>query len=179
MNGMAVVGALRKRPHNDCHIRVRGVNMDQTKNARPSTSDHDFVRRPWGMKDCPRCDGTGADDSGATYEWGEPIYVKCECTEVSMSEVRNVQKSDSVRVEDGMCSTQLPAKLIVAADTVLGEMCRRGSTSPELRIYYGTRDNLCVWWCEFGAIKCWSSTPWGAISTLARQLEEYRSTWAD
>jgi hypothetical protein len=89
-----------------------------------------------------------------------------------MSSVRNVQKQDSVRVEDGMRSTQLPGSLIVAADTVLHEMCRRGSTSPELHVYYGTRNNLTVWWAEFGAFSCWSSTPWGAILNLSHQLEE-------
>ncbi len=62
-----------------------------------------------------------------------------------MGAVKNVQKQDSVRVEDGMRSTQLPGSLIVAADTVLREMCRRGNTSPELRVYYGTRNNLTVW----------------------------------
>jgi hypothetical protein len=88
------------------------------------------------------------------------------------SEVRSIQKTDSVRIQDGMWSTQLPAKLIVSADTVLGEMCRRGKTSPELRVYYGTRENLTVWWCEWGAFRCWSSTPWGAIDSLARQVQE-------
>lgn len=33
------------------------------------------------MKDCKICDGTGKADSGGVYEWGEPIYVKCECAE--------------------------------------------------------------------------------------------------
>ena len=51
--------------------------------------------------------------------------------------VRNIQKSDSIRVEDGMRSTQVPASLVVSADTVFGEMCRRGNTSPELRVFYG------------------------------------------
>ena len=127
---------------------------------------------------CLDCGRLHEQTDACPVEWvqvgedeGIPIY-----SEVNVSEIRNVQKSDTVRVEDGMCSTQLPAKLILAADTVLGEMCRRGSTSPELKVYYGTRENLCVWWCEFGAFRCWSSTPWGAITTLARQLEEYRST---
>jgi len=88
------------------------------------------------------------------------------------SEIRNIQKTDSVRIQDGMCSTQLPAKLIVSADTVLGEMCRRGNTSPELRVYYGTKGGLRAWYCDWGAFSCWSSTPWGAIDNLARQLKE-------
>lgn len=92
--------------------------------------------------------------------------------EVVASEVRSIQKTDSVRIQDGMCSTQLPAKLIVSADKVLGEMCRRGSTSPELRVYYGTKGGLVAWHCEWGAFSCWSSTPWGAIDNLARQLKE-------
>ena len=89
-----------------------------------------------------------------------------------MNEVKSIDKTDSVRVLDGMASRQLPASLITAADVVFSEMCRRGSSSPELRVYYGTIRGLAAWYAEWGAFTCWSSTPWGAVSQLSRQIAE-------
>ena len=93
--------------------------------------------------------------------------------------VRNIQKSDSIRVEDGMRSTQVPASLVVSADTVFGEMCRRGNTSPELRVFYGAQGGFKAWFCEWGSFKCWSSTPWGAIDNLAMKLKDIVRTECD
>lgn len=30
-------------------------------------------------RNCSVCGGTGAADSGGVYEWGETIYIPCEC----------------------------------------------------------------------------------------------------
>jgi hypothetical protein len=30
-------------------------------------------------RNCSVCGGTGAADSGGVYEWGETIYLPCEC----------------------------------------------------------------------------------------------------
>jgi len=29
---------------------------------------------------CKDCNGTGSADSGGTYSWGEPIFIRCHCT---------------------------------------------------------------------------------------------------
>ncbi|MDU7812113.1 MAG: hypothetical protein E7J69_06295 [Atlantibacter hermannii] len=31
---------------------------------------------------CERCNGTGMEDSGGVYPWGEPIMIGCQCQEV-------------------------------------------------------------------------------------------------
>ena len=73
---------------------------------------------------------------------------------------------------DGLpVSIAMPANMIFLTDIVLREMCHRGTTSPELRIYHvkgGTGGAM--WNCEFGAIRTWSVTPWGALEAMGRQL---------
>ena len=69
-------------------------------------------------------------------------------------------------------TTNIPANMIFLADVVLREMCYRGETSPELRLYlFKDGNGLSRWHCEFGAIRTWSVTPWGALQGMGRQLE--------
>ncbi len=86
--------------------------------------------------------------------------------------VTSVPLSSSVRVVDGMQSVQLPARLVCQADLVLSEMLHRGERSPELVVRYEKTNGSSAWWCEFGAFKVWSSTPWEALSRLATCLRE-------
>ena len=90
--------------------------------------------------------------------------------------VVDADRRESVRIsnpnDDGLpIATTIPANMILLADTILREMCHRGNTSPELRIYHvkgGT--GKAMWNCEFGAIRTWSVTPWGALEAMGRQL---------
>jgi hypothetical protein len=69
-------------------------------------------------------------------------------------------------------ATSIPANMIFLADIVLREMCYRGATSPQLRIYFGKGGTGATMWnCEFGGIRTCSVTPWGALEAMGRQLE--------
>ena len=92
-------------------------------------------------------------------------------------QIVDTNRGQSVRInnpnEDGLpISTSIPANMIFLADIVLREMCYRGETSPELRIYLGKGGTgEVVWNCEFGAIRTWSATPWGALEKMGKQIE--------
>jgi hypothetical protein len=88
----------------------------------------------------------------------------------------NVNRGECVSINnpnsDGLpLSITIPSGMVFLVDVVLREMCHRGNTSPELRIYLvkgGT--GATMWNCEFGAIRTWSVTPWGALEAMGRQL---------
>jgi hypothetical protein len=62
--------------------------------------------------------------------------------------------------------------MIFAADILLRVMCYRGETSPQMRIYLGkTEAGETMWSCEYGAIRTWSVTPWGAVQKMGHQIE--------
>ena len=89
----------------------------------------------------------------------------------------DTNRGQSVRIHnpnsDGLpITTSIPANMIFLADIVLREMCYRGATSPQLRLYLGKGGTGATMWnCEFGAIRTWSVTPWGAFEAMGRQLE--------
>jgi len=69
-------------------------------------------------------------------------------------------------------ATNIPVDMIFAADILLRVMCYRGETSPQLRIYLGkTETGETMWNCEYGAIRAWSVTPWGAVQKMGYQIE--------
>ena len=69
-------------------------------------------------------------------------------------------------------ATNIPVDMIFAADILLRVMCYRGETSPQLRIYFGkTETGETMWNCEYGAIRAWSVTPWGAVQKMGYQIE--------
>jgi hypothetical protein len=70
-------------------------------------------------------------------------------------------------------ATNIPVDMIFAADILLRVMCYRGETSPQLRIYLSKGgDGGAMWNCEYGAIRTWSVTPWGALQRIGKQIED-------
>jgi hypothetical protein len=96
--------------------------------------------------------------------------------QIEVIKVNDVNRGECVRINnpnsDGLpLLITIPSGMVFLIDVVLREMCHRGNTSPELRIYHvkgGT--GQCMWNCEFGAIRTWSVTPWGALEAMGRQL---------
>jgi hypothetical protein len=69
-------------------------------------------------------------------------------------------------------ATNIPVDMIFAADILLRVMCYRNETSPQLRIYLGKAEaGETMWNCEYGAIRTWSVTPWGAVQKMGHQIE--------
>lgn len=91
--------------------------------------------------------------------------------------VVDADRRESVRIsnpnDDGLpIATTIPANMILLADTILREMCYRGKTSPELTLRYGKGGTgAAMWLCEWGGIRTWSVTPWGALEAMGRQVE--------
>jgi hypothetical protein len=88
-----------------------------------------------------------------------------------------VDRGQTVRVHNpndvGLpIATNIPVDMIFAADVLLRVMCYRGETSPQLRIYLGkTETGETMWNAEYGAIRAWSVTPWGAVQNMGHQIE--------
>jgi hypothetical protein len=91
-----------------------------------------------------------------------------------------VKRDQSVRIlnpnDDGLpVAINIPADMIFLTDVILREMCYRGETSPELKLYLfvgGTELNRVMrWHCEWGSVRTWSVTPWGALEAMGRQVE--------
>jgi hypothetical protein len=89
-----------------------------------------------------------------------------------MSKVVNANVSDSIAIAGGAFLSQLPASLILAADTVFEEMCRRGQTSPEFQLSIKQQgDGPKCWFCHFGGFTSTGYTPWAAVLHMAEQLQ--------
>lgn len=94
-----------------------------------------------------------------------------------MKEPVDVKRTDDVCIanpnEDGLpIAVSIPANMILMADMVLREACYRGKTSPEIRIYVGEGGTgAAMWNCEFGGIRTWSVTPWGALEAMGKKIE--------
>ena len=70
-------------------------------------------------------------------------------------------------------ATNILVDMVFAADILFRVMCYRGETSPELRIYLSkTGTGGTMWNCEYGALRTWSVTPWGAVQKMGKQIED-------
>jgi hypothetical protein len=105
-------------------------------------------------------------------ETGKEIWVCEKSVEVDRGSGLRINNPNS----DGLpIAINIPANMIFLTDVILREMCYRGETSPELKLYLfigGTELNRVMrWHCEWGAIRTWSVTPWGALEAMGRQVE--------
>ena len=92
-------------------------------------------------------------------------------------QIVDARRGQSIRIynpnEIGLPQTvSIPVDMVFAADMVFRVMCYRGKTSPQLRIYLSkSGSGSTVWNCEYGAIRTWSVTPWGALQKMGQQIE--------
>lgn len=94
-----------------------------------------------------------------------------------MSFIVDIGRSDSVKIHNpndqgNPLAVQIPADLLYSADVVFREMCMRGEESPRLSVRrtIGPSGST-VWLAEYGGLRGFSMTPWGAIRDLARKIE--------
>lgn len=59
------------------HGTITGDTTEQ--DIERFTNEMECLQSPEGV--CERCKGTGEEDSGGVYPWGEGINVPCQCQE--------------------------------------------------------------------------------------------------